>query len=744
MQTIRTTLMTSTWFIEAVNENHKRLGALSGTLIETVTSDMTGVEFVAAYNSNVDLISGNSPVPVVSTKLSVGMRGSDLINAINNYCNNTANAIIEEISLDEIYVSNSGNDISGNGTIGNPYATLTKLSSILTSGKKILLAKGSTFINDKLTLSGCNNIEVNSYGSGVSPILTGFKAVTGFTDEGGNIWSKQDNSFPTEITNVFIGTTKATLARTANKVSTGGSETMLVDTNLTDADDYWTGAEIVIKYYAWARGLSRCTNYADKTFTIPAYYQDIETEYKYAVTANMVYFIQNHRNCLTQANQWSYDNNTKTLYIYSVAEPSNVTTTYGGDLIYADDSTNVTIKNLTLNGSSRCGVYIKNSGYIILDSITFNYSGYYSIFTEYITNISILNSVFTDQNSEAILITHSDNVNISDNTIDKCGFVIGTERYMETIYQGMNGCGIAVHFSINVVLSYNHISNVSYNGIFLGYPSGYSISNSYIKRVCINRNDGGGMYLTSGYQGDLAGRKFYLSSGSVLNNIFDGNQSASMTEGIYLELDSKYITCTGNTIIDYNSGILLHRNSYCLINNNTIYSDQLSLYAIEFRPHIVGGTPNAAEGINNTISDNLIVNKKTSICSLHVNTKTPKVEIIKDNKYYYPFGKTGTGTDNTMFYITGIGWLNLDGWVNDNNRVNWDRSGETEITPSLYAGSTKSATNFLIYLINPAKTTRTVTAAELPYNDYLDMDGVAQTYPFTIAPYGSKILVRPN
>jgi hypothetical protein len=148
---------------------------------------------------------------------------------------------------------------------------------------------------------------------------------------------------------------------------------------------------------------------------------------------------------------------------------------------------------------------------------------------------------------------------------------------------------------------------------------------------------------------------------------------------------------------------------------------------------------------NNTINNNLFVAQAPATCSIGIYTALTNTETITNNKYYYPFGKAGTGGNNTMFKLT-TSWLTLAQWIADENTRVWGRTAlnELEITPSMYAGSAKPETDFLIYLINPAKTVRIVQAAELPYSDYVDMDGVAQTYPFTMQPYTSKVLVRPN
>jgi hypothetical protein len=184
-----------------------------------------------------------------------------------------------------IYVSNSGNDTTGDGTQSNPYLTLAYVSTILSNSTTIYLEKDSEFVNDKLTIDGKNNIIVDSYGSGDAPKINGFKEVSGWTDEGGNIWSKTDSNFPDEITNVFIDGVRGEIGRLSERSATGGDESTLIDSGLTDPDGYWNGAEIQIRYWDWSRGISRVSDFTSNTFTFPIYYQDEETGYFYSVSA---------------------------------------------------------------------------------------------------------------------------------------------------------------------------------------------------------------------------------------------------------------------------------------------------------------------------------------------------------------------------------------------------------------------------------------------------------------------------
>ena len=90
------------------------------------------------------------------------------------------------------YVSNSGNDSNSGISTSSPWQTLTKVNTTLFfAGDQILFQRGDTFYGS-LTIkqSGTSDkpITFGAYGTGANPIITGFTAVTAWTNLGGNIW----------------------------------------------------------------------------------------------------------------------------------------------------------------------------------------------------------------------------------------------------------------------------------------------------------------------------------------------------------------------------------------------------------------------------------------------------------------------------------------------------------------------------------------------------------------------------
>src|ERR1019366_140929 len=118
------------------------------------------------------------------------------------------------ISYSAFYVSNSGNDANSGGSPATPWRTIAKVNaSTFLSGDSILFQDGGTW-NEEL-IPNHSNLYFGSYGTGVKPVITGFKTVTGFTDSS-NIWSTTDVTLVSDLNTVLINGTLSAKGRYPN------------------------------------------------------------------------------------------------------------------------------------------------------------------------------------------------------------------------------------------------------------------------------------------------------------------------------------------------------------------------------------------------------------------------------------------------------------------------------------------------------------------------------------------------
>src|ERR1035437_4204072 len=221
-------------------------------------------------------------------------------------------------SATDYYISSSGNDSNNGLSSSTPWKTITKVNSsfsTLKPGDRILFNRGDTFYGTLIvTASGSpgNPITIGAYGTGETPIITGFTTISGWTNEGNGIYSKvitseaQTNMVTIDGVNTGMGRYPKSTYLTYESFSTNLS---ITDNGLGNAIN-WTGAEAVIRKNNWT--LDRCI--------ITSHIKDILTYTSLGTnqngTANFGYFIQNDLRCVTSYGDWYHDMKTGKFYMY--------------------------------------------------------------------------------------------------------------------------------------------------------------------------------------------------------------------------------------------------------------------------------------------------------------------------------------------------------------------------------------------------------------------------------------------
>ena len=678
----------------------------------------------------------------------------------------------------DIYISANGND-SNPGTYLLPIKTIAKLNTLLVSNKIIAFAKGGTY-EGKININGLSGLTFISYGSGNKPILTSGKLLTGLWTQNGNIWSYQDDNFPSEITNVLQGSTPLALGRwpkanTQLPIHTLISDTFVRDTVNSFTDGHWDNAQIVCYVAEWICQVLRVTNYASNQYNFPSKLWYTET----TSTLPFGYCIQNHVNCLTVQGEWAYNNITKILYIYSTSQPNNILVTYGGNIIDITSSTNIVINGLNFNASNKDVVNIRSSNGVTLKNCNISNSGRDVVNVAKSTNIYVQNNIATNtgrdffhtpeysqyttisakmadlSSATTVANTPTTNIEVSGNRSNEHGAILGKQGIFSTQEEeGTNvgqvqGLGCFVSFCQNVNIYNNHFLNSCYNGIEYKVSGNVNVYNNWVDNPCMFLSDGGAIYGNgmNTYWTNYFG--ITTHTGFVYNNILtnldnDGfmlakpagadKNSSKHIFGIYMddavdsqEIHDNYIDqChVGCVIKDYNN---VYNNTF----NISYYRSAIGLY-------IFNGLTNISTFQNNifivsTIQTGVYLTNDYYLGIPYSNSTNYR---FKNNKYYAPFDNPTTNT----------GWNNggastFTQWLADNSRINWDRTGETQLTPSQWLNSTKPQTDYMKVLLNTTNVDMVVSSSSLPYSDYIDLTGADFGTSRTIQPYGSLIIVR--
>ena len=690
-----------------------------------------------------------------------------LLSICGDLMSQTFHVSLKNREIFNYYVSNNGSD-NNPGTKSLPFQTINKAITTVQSNQSIGLERGSIF-QDTISFYSKNNISIGAYGIGTNPVVNLLKTITGWTNAG-NIWHVQDSHFPPEITTVFFGSTRGILARYPKinyKSATGGTVYSLIanDTSAR-ADNYWNGCELVTAPFTWYIKVIRCTTYSNKTFNFWAndtnsYHNFDGTIYAgltpghgyygaFGATNGTLYFIQNHKNCITTANEWAYDSIAKTIYIYSSGSPSNISVSYYKHGIKLVNCNNIAFNNINFAGASDNTIDAYNCSQISFNNLTISNSGRHGFLLDSCQNIVIKNDSIIDSNNRAIYLRTSHNALIMNNYIDRCDSIIGWGRYDITYdaMMGMIGQGIYMLRCYLIELSYNIVKNTGYAGIEFLTTNAVNIHHNYVWNYATNMIDCGGIrtfYCNYSYNNVYHKNPYSFNYCQIKNNIIDRMPTIAIYKyGIYCDEGSSFIDAQYNYSTNSHFAATIEGDSHIIKNNTFITTGVGSDKNVGLW---INGNQTPLSGGNNDVEYNdFILQYVDNPVYAYDLGAVRGSNIFNNNRYYLPFGQAPAKNDS-IFYMSHntetMRAQNLHFWtVTDQTTYNWHRTNEQIITPSLWVNSTKSKTNYVYPLVNFTRNNKIVKLSDMPHNDYIKLDGTTPTYPITIAPYEWLILVR--
>ena len=97
------------------------------------------------------------------------------------------------------YFAQSGNDSTGDGSIGNPYQTISKAATLLAASSgniRLRFNRGDTWRETSTLDTSKNNVTIDSYGSGAKPLFLRstitYPQASAWTDNGDNTFSRSE------------------------------------------------------------------------------------------------------------------------------------------------------------------------------------------------------------------------------------------------------------------------------------------------------------------------------------------------------------------------------------------------------------------------------------------------------------------------------------------------------------------------------------------------------------------------
>ena len=258
--------------------------------------------------------------------------------------------------------------------------------------------------------------------------------------------------------------------------------------------------------------------------------------------------------------EWYFDSGTHTLYLQ--LDPGDNPNNHVIEASIRSEGVQSSNKNYV----KLSGFYIKNAGYravkctgshLIVTNNDISGSLYTGIFcSEGEDNIISSNNIENNDRGYGIYASSLFSSNILDNTIvDMASDPVSPQT----------GKGIGLLFFEGIV-SGNHISNISYNGISV-YGGTMHITNNELYRCMLLLNDGGGIYMGQDQTGSIIEKNIIKD----LPGNSEGTPNTNLiTVGLYLdETAGCCATFRNNIVCECSKGIHLHKSYNTKVYNNT-------------------------------------------------------------------------------------------------------------------------------------------------------------------------------
>ncbi|MDF2921391.1 MAG: carbohydrate-binding cenc domain protein [Paenibacillaceae bacterium] len=381
-------------------------------------------------------------------------------------------AVVARAAGNMYYVSDSGgNDASGDGSMSNPWKTISKAAHTLNAGDTVIISGGTyrEYVAN-FKSSGTSEAPITYMAApGEMVTISGTEPVAGFVREGtSNIYKGPVTMNLGSENQVFRNGNAmnearwpdmepgATLSMPTLATMQGGSLTTARDTNLPDID--YTGAKIwSAGGYAWVGWIGTISSFnpASKTLT---FNNGRTANINYDATGGNRYYVFGNKALLDTDGEWWYDGSGN-LYVYSsVGAPTNIEVKtritgieiaaqsyinitgihlIGCNIVTGSGSSHITIDGITArnvssgpganftvgNTSPRHGITINGTDNTIKNSDLAYATG--DILIIYGSRNKLINSTISDGNyigsyNASVLIAGIDAV-ISNNTITRSG-----------------------------------------------------------------------------------------------------------------------------------------------------------------------------------------------------------------------------------------------------------------------------------------------------------------------------------
>lgn len=528
----------------------------------------------------------------------------------------------------EYYISNGGNDANSGTSDTQPWETLSRLQTLITSpglaaGDVVNLHRDSVF-HESLSIPTNNDgtsadpILFHQFGaSGNNPVISAFKHLTGWTSLGGNVYEIQDIGFPSYINLLMIdGVSRPKRIRDPLITTDSGTTTTLVSSNIPNYDYSGGEVEVVLEKNDWIHDKSYVVSVVGNTLT----YNYVNG---YPVGSQKRYQIQNCIEELLEDGDWMYSPSQNKLTIYSSTNPDsrNIQVSYRPQVFSTLSNAWNTFSDLELSGANLDIVRNETASGNVFENLVFRNGGAYGISLWTSLNNVIRGCVFDNTYDNAI---HQRNA--SNNLLVENCLISDVATFFGVCGNGDGSSTGILSVGHDTVIRNNRLTNIGYIAVrFFG--DGAKVYKNFIENYCITKHDGGGIYCYGGSSGSST----YIDR-ELYNNILvlaDGRLDS--VYAIYIDDNSENVDIHNNTLLYSARAAFFNHNSHEInFNNNVVYS----AYCAAFYAHGSG---------NELIRNN---EQKNNVIVLTAQGQTPYILNTSNNED--DFEEFGDFNDNTF------------------------------------------------------------------------------------------------
>lgn len=394
------------------------------------------------------------------------------------------------------YFANAGSN-SNAGTIGAPWATLDKLSSVtLGPGDHVYLKRGDVFTGP-LTMyqegSPSAQLVFDAYGSGPLPVVTGFQSLTSWTNISGNIWQASLNA-GAELNMVTVGGVPVMRGRYPNTgwltIQSHNGYTSITDPLTPSTNINWTNAWLTMRSIRFQLNSYPITGHT--TAGVLTYNGNSDTMQRQPIDGHG-YFIQNDSRTLDQQNEWYYSPSGQYLQMYSTSNPGtlNVQAATKDNLLLASSRSWITVQNIAFTGSNILSISWTGGQKDTIRGCEINYSGLNGVFLNFNTFSSLYNSkVYNTNNTAVKLLPDATGSSVLYCDIQDAGTIPGYAMRKANGNQSRSGI---FGNGNGVLISHNTVRRTGYAGISATRDA-VEISYNVVDSATLVLDDVGGVY----------------------------------------------------------------------------------------------------------------------------------------------------------------------------------------------------------------------------------------------------------